>query len=167
MDTAIWSEFWQARNTRERWIIGLGVPLLLLSLLYAYLWMPINKERHQLRRQVPALMQDKQKLVAEAQEVKTLKAQVPAQTAATGGSDPLTLARQSAGSAGLGQVQLTPDNAGGIQVAAPDLPFDALMRWLGQLQSQYGLRVVSAQISALPKARGHVKVQITLNGGRT
>lgn len=167
MDTAILSEFWQARNARERWIIGLGVPLLLLSLLYAYLWLPLNQERRQLRHQVPTLMQAKQKLQAEAQEFKTLKMQAPAQSAGTGGSDPLTLARQSAASAGLGQIQLNPDNAGGMQLAAPDVPFDALMRWLGQMQTQYGLRVVSAQIDALPKASGHVKVRIALSGGRT
>ncbi|MEW5791603.1 MAG: type II secretion system protein GspM [Pseudomonadota bacterium] len=154
---------WQARNPRERWLIGVGLPLLVLSLLYVYLWMPLDKERQRLRQSVPALRIASQKLQQQAQEAQSLKQRVPqGQDAAP--ADLAAMLRQSAASQGLREPQVTQASAEQLRVSLAEADFGALIRWLEFLQSQHGLRAQALEIKALSE-QGKVAAQVTLSSG--
>lgn len=59
--------------------------------------------------------------------------------------------------------RIQPDGAGEktVKVWIDDVPFDKLMRWLGELETRYGVRIASAEIGR-GGAPGLVNVQLSL-----
>lgn len=56
-----------------------------------------------------------------------------------------------------------PTNANGIRVEFKDVPFDDMMRWLGDLNSRYAMRVQSGNFSlSTQNVPGRVNVSLTL-----
>lgn len=165
MNFATLEQLWRERNPRERWLIGLGLPLLLLALLYAYLWLPVQKERAGLLRTLPELRASAAQLRQQAQEVQTLKQRVPADDAAANPADPVTVMRQTATQAGLPAPQIQPDNTGRLRVRFEQVTFNPLIQWLDILQRQHGLKVDTLELNSAG-GPGRVSAQIAFAGGR-
>ena len=167
MNIANLEQLWRERNPRERWLIGLGLPLLLLALLYAYLWLPVQKERARLQRTLPELRASAAQLHQQAQEVQTLRQRVPASEAAANPADPVTVMRQAATEAGLPAPQIQPDNTGRLRVRFEQVTFNPLIQWLDILQRQHGLKVETLELGAAAGGPGRVNAQIAFAGGGT
>ena len=154
-----WNEFWQARNPRERMILTYGGVFLMLTLLYGLAWLQISEGRKKLSTTLPQLRADVVQMRAHAQEVTGLKAN----TGAASGD-----ARQAAES-GLQGANLRDKvsaidrvDAQRVRITLNGMPFDALLMFLGDMQSQQKLRVETLQIQATDA--GRVKGAVTLLG---
>ena len=152
-----WNEFWQARNPRERMILTYGGVFLMLTLLYGLAWLPISEGRKKLSATLPQLRADVVQMRTHAQEVTGLKGT----TGAASGD-----ARQAAES-GLQGANLSDKvsaidrvDAQRVRITLNGMPFDALLMFLGDMQSQQKLRVETLQIQATDA--GRVKGAVTL-----
>ena len=138
------SEFWQARNSRERQLLTLGMVFLLLALIYAVLIDPAISARAQLSKSLPQLRQQAAEMQALAKEAASLP-QRSAQTV-----QPVT--RDSV-AASLGNHGLTPQNltvSGEIvRVQLSNASFANVVGWLGTARSAALLEVTEANIVAL------------------
>ena len=160
-DTLI--QFWRTRAPRERLVLAGGSALLVLALLYAYVWLPMQRDVAQLRQALPQLRDQAGQLQQDAAEVVRLKKQ-PAVSREAG-----SLARaveQRAIASGLREriESITPQGVGQVRVVLPQVGFDAWIALLGELQSGEGVRVESARIEAGGEA-GMVSVDAVLGGG--
>ena len=149
---------WDDLAGRERGLIVLGLAVLLPIGFYLYLWQPAQDERERLAVRVQQLRGDLAELRANADEVRRLQAQAPANPEL--GLE--ALARQSASRIGL------PDAAGTVSAQGNELlrvdlasvEFAVWVRWLGELGS-HGVSLSSAEVVALPTP-GLVRVKATL-----
>lgn len=155
--------FWQARQPRERIILGLGGGILLIALVYAEIWHPIATALTQLQHSVPALRSAAQQLQIDARQAKTLKTQNPVSNASNDIGD---LLRQSASNHQLNITNLQQNNDGHwqLQIAAAD--FQSLITWLAELQKRHGLRVTATQITAADTQDKQVSAKISLSAGQ-
>jgi general secretion pathway protein M len=151
--------FWQARNPREQKVLALGAGLLLLALLYAYLWQPMNQERERLRTQLPAMRGALAAMKDQGREI----AQLKTGTAATERLPLAQIIDQSAAAAGVKEklTQVTPLAPDRVQVTLNSVAFDKWLAWLKALQGEHAVRVESAQIAAAGDP-GNTRVQAVL-----
>jgi general secretion pathway protein M len=156
-------QFWRSRAPRERFVLAAGLTLLMLALGIAYGWLPMQREVTQLRQALPQLRVQARQLQQDAQEVARFKMQ-PAVTREAGS---LVLAvEQRALATGLREriESITPQDASHVRVVLPQVAFDAWISWLGELQTNHGVRVESAHIGATDDS-GMVSVDAVLVGG--
>jgi general secretion pathway protein M len=160
-DTLI--QAWRSRAPRERLVLAGGSALLLLALLYAYVWLPMQRDVAHLRQALPELREQARQLERDAQEVARLKKQ-PALGQA---KDNLAGTVENAALAnGLREriESITPQGAGKAKVVLPQVAFDAWIALLGELQASHGVRVESTRIQAGEEA-GMVSVEAVLVAG--
>lgn len=151
--------FWHSRKPREQRVLGGGALLLLLALLYAYLWLPMNQQRARVRAQLPVMQGQLAQMKEQARQIAQLKASgAAAQRGAVA-----QLIDQSAVAAGTkGDIsQVTPLAADRAQVTLNSVAFDKWLAWISTLQGQYGVRIESVQVAAANNP-GMVKVQAVL-----
>src|SRR3954471_2469403 len=149
-------ESWARRTPGEQRLyaaIAIGVGALLV---FAFAWLPLERERARLERNLPALRGSIAQLERDAQEVKRLRA-MPATPprAAT----PLASLATNAGGLPGAQVNVVDDRR--VRVTGNDVGFAALLDWLRAAQASHGMRVETARIEALPAA-GRVRVDLLL-----
>lgn len=153
-------QYWRTRAPRERLILAGGSALLGLALLYAYVWLPMQRDVAQLRQALPSLREQARQVQQDAEEVGRLKKQ-PALSQA---KDNLALAvEQRAQASGLRERfdSITPQGAGKVRVVLPQVRFDDWIGLLGELQASHGVRVESTRIQAGDEA-GMVSVDALL-----
>jgi len=160
-DTLI--QFWRSRAPRERLVLAGGPALLILAVLYAYVWLPMQREVAQLRLALPPLREQARQLQQDAAEVGRLKA-LPAVSREAG-----NLARvveQRAIAAGqLERIEsITPQGVGQVRVVLPQVGVEAWIALLGELQAGDGVHVESIRIQAGDET-GMVSVDAVLAGG--
>src|SRR5690554_2523271 len=94
--------WWAGLAPRERVILGAGVAVLVLLLLWLAIWEPLAKKRESLRTDISALSADLAWMQQVAGQVKRRAAQQQTQgNGATAGGSVLTLVEVSASAAGL------------------------------------------------------------------
>jgi general secretion pathway protein M len=139
------SDFWQARNPRERLILTLALAILVLALVYLVLIEPALNAREQSSRQVPQLRQQ----VAQMQSLAKEAASLPAEPAAAQAPPPLS---QESVTKSLTSHGLKPQNlnvsADTVRLQLSDASFSSLMSWLGTARSTTMLQVAEANIVA-------------------
>ena len=153
------NEFWQARNPRERVILSYGGVFLLLTLLYGLAWLPISEGRKKLSANLPQLRADVAQMRTHAQQISGLQAS----TGAASG-EPRQAAESGLQSANLRDKVSAIDrvDAQRVRITVNGMPFDALLMFLGDMQSQQRLRVETLQIQSADA--GRVKGAFTLVG---
>lgn len=148
--TAPLQAFWNARNPREQRLLGIGLTVAGLGLVYLLLIDPALQGREQLHKSLPGLRQQVAELRVLAQEAEALPE--PADSAAPD-TPPLTRASVEAALQGKG---LTPENlsvgAGTVRVQLASVSFGSLIGWLDAMQSTHGLAVSEANIVAQAQA---------------
>ncbi|HEY2627472.1 MAG TPA: type II secretion system protein GspM [Usitatibacter sp.] len=150
-----YAEFWGSRSERERRVIFTCGGLLALLLVFALVWLPLERTRSNLSLSLPQLRASIEQLKRDADEVKRLKAIAPT---VTGKPAPLvTLATQNT----LTGAQVSVPDDRHVHVVASDVGFTRLLDWLVSVQSTHALRVESARIEALPMT-GRVRADLTL-----
>lgn len=156
-------QFWRSRAPRERVVLAGGSALLVLALGFAYGWLPMQRDAAQLRKALPPLRAQARQLQQDTEEAKRLRAR-PA-LAREGGSLAAVIEQRATAGGLREQIEsITPQDAGRVRVALPEVAFDAWIGWLGELQASHGVRVESTRIDA-GEEPGMVKVEAVLAGG--
>jgi general secretion pathway protein M len=147
--------FWEARSERERRVIVQCGVLVAALLVFALVWLPLQRTRTRLEITLPQLRASIEQLKRDADEVKRLKSIAPT---VTGKPTPLvSLATQNT----LTGAQVSVPDDKHVHVVANDVGFTRLLDWLVSVQSTHALRVESARIEALPTT-GRVRADLTL-----
>jgi len=150
-------DLWRSRPVRERAVLGTGAAVIAVMLAVALVWLPLERSRARLEREVPELRAALDTLQRDAEEAKRLRsiAPVAAQSAA-----PLATLAAGAVAAPPG-ARLVLADPGHLRLTGADVAFTQLLEWLAAAASNHGLRVESAHLEALA-APGRVRVDITL-----
>jgi type II secretory pathway component PulM len=157
-------ELWRAREPRERLVIAVGLGALALAVLWAHVWDPIVRDRARLVKALPTLRAQAQGVATQGAEAERLRN--AARSRGTP-SAPDAAIGEAAKALGLGEAigTVTAAGEGRVQVALKPVPFDALMRLLGELGARHGLAVESLIVRAAPEP-GRVQVEtLTLRAG--
>ncbi len=153
-------EWLDSLQPRERWMVIACAGFLAILVFYLLVLRPLYGGVSQLEARV----QEKQQLLA---DIKTAAAQFrqggrPAKAIDTSQSLVVVVdstTRQS----GLGGVlkRNQPSGDNGIRVRFDDAPFDQVLAWLGSLQADYGLSIISASFDGASQA-GRVTANLVL-----
>jgi general secretion pathway protein M len=151
------SEFWVARNVRERSLLALAALVVAFGLAYAVLVDPALSGREQLKKSLPVLRQQVAQMRAMAKQVSLLSAThaVPAATMTRDGIE-AALARNGLKAQ---EVLLNGDFA---KIQLNSASFAGMLFWLDDLQKTAMLSVTDADIVALPQP-DKVNATITLH----
>ncbi len=142
-------EWWSARSERERWMVSGAAVLIVASVLFFFVYQPINEERSRLHNRVPELRASLQRMQAQAEEVKTLQSRPKPESMEV-------VLKESAAQSGLANASIAADGPGRARVNFASIEFNRWIQWAGQLQNERAFRMESAQVEALPDA-GMVK----------
>jgi len=154
------SEFWTARNSRERMILTTATMALLLVLIYALLINPALTGRKQLGNSLPMLRQQVAQLQALSKEAAAFSGKSAAPIMAISGANiEAALARS-----GLKpqSVMLTGDY---VKIQLTAVSFAGTLNWLNEMQKSALLSVVDANIVVLTQP-DMVNANLTLSRQR-
>lgn len=150
-------ELWNSREPRERAVIGVGLGALVLAVLWAWVWHPIATDRARLAAALPQLRAQAQQVARQGAEVERLRNVARSRGAASAPDAAIADAAKAHGLAeAIGTVTAVGESR--IQVAVKPVPFDALVRVLGELAVRHGLAVESLVVRAAPEP-GRVQVE--------
>lgn len=153
---------WRGLQPRERLLVGGAGAFILVVLVYALLWSPLQTSLAQMRAAVPKEHEQLAWMRAQATQAQRMRAGAPSGMA-TGGL--LSFIEQSAQAYGVksGLKRVEPDGANGARVALDGVPFNSLLGWLANLQKQGAVRVENATVEPQP-ASGIVNARLVLRG---
>jgi general secretion pathway protein M len=153
---------WAGLAERERRVVGAGGVALGLILVYLLAWEPLTTARQQ------------RELDLQAARAIAVQLEDLAGVAGRAGRAPiqgrdqslLAVVDQSRKSSALTKPpsRLQPEGDNTVRIWLEDVPFDALVRWLGDLQTRYGVRVDNADIER-ESGPGLVNARLTLVRG--
>lgn len=144
---AAWVSYWRSRSPRERRLLGIGMTLVALTLLYFYAIRPVNLERARLRAAMPQLRADAASVRADGIEVAQLKPL--AASAATVDARSVLLDSATAFQIDPASVTVQTNPSGPARLTISRVAFDSLMRYVDAAQSIHHLRLESAVLRAL------------------
>ena len=151
-----------ALQMRERVLVILGGAVVLITLLYLLIWEPMVNAHASRKAALESSRALAIKLEVAAQQVQVLRGRNPAATA--GRSMSLMSAVDQAskqGSLGKGPSRIQPEGDREVRVWFEDVSFDAMVRWLADLQSRYGVSVQTLDVEP-QAAPGRVNVRLSL-----
>ena len=146
------SEFWMARNARERTMLAVAALVVAFSLAYVLLIAPAVAGRDQLNKNLPQLRQQVAWMQALSKEAATLSGKAGLPVGGNSAAPLIVISRENIDATlarnGLKaqNVMLTGDFAK-IQLAS--VPFSGMLNWLDDMQKNALLFVVDANIVAL------------------
>ena len=148
-------------NTRERQMLMSGVGLLVIILLYLMVWEPLSEQREELKTSVRAQQNTYAWMQQAESEIKKLAGRSRQEKNHEGSM--LGTISNSAKLILKGAVlkRVEEDRQQGVRVWIEQVAFDDLVRWLGQIQQQYGIRV-SSLVSEKHNKSGRVNVRLIL-----
>jgi general secretion pathway protein M len=153
--------WWSALAERERRVLGAGGVVLAGVVFYLGVWEPLAFARHRQQADLAAAR-------ALAVQLETLAASAPRNAGPNAGAglSLLAIIDQSGKTSALAKPpsRLQPEGDDTVRIWLEDVPFDGLMRWLGDLQSRYGVRVDNADIER-ESGPGLVNARLTLMRG--
>ncbi|MFL9888515.1 type II secretion system protein M [Paraburkholderia agricolaris] len=152
------TQWWEARATREKQLLGASALLAGVAVVYSVLWSPAFDGSARLLASLPGLEAEVADVGVQADEARGLRAS--GAIAAPSGTALRDALSASLDAAALGQVQLAVlDKA--VQVDAKDVPFGAWIAWLDEARKRFHVRAISARVTANDKP-GHAAVSVTL-----
>lgn len=151
-----------ALQVRERWLLGAGVAALLLTVLFLGVWEPLLKARESHRAALDSARAVAVRLEQAAAQVQQSRGRQPAATAGQGVSL-MAAVDQASKQSGLGKSpsRIQPEGDREVRVWFEDVSFDAMVRWLAELQSRYGVTVQTFDVEPQP-ALGRVNIRLSL-----
>ena len=150
---------WTARSPRERAVIGWSAAIVAAVLAFAFVWLPMERDRTRLAAALPQLRASVAEMRAQADEARALRA-MPAR--APGPATPLaSLVASGTLAQGLPGARLTALDAKRVRLAVDDASWTRLVEWLASANATHGLAVAEATVDALPAA-GRVRAALVL-----
>ena len=156
--------WFQSLEQREQFFVVGGSFVGVVLLLYALVWLPLDKHHKSLTESVVTW----ERSLAELRPLKGI--QLPsgssrASVPAGAGQTPVVIVDQTLRARGLDRSlqRSQPTTSSGIRVEFENVAFDDLVLWLGDLSSQYAMEVTSGSFSAGNiSAPGRVNATLTL-----
>lgn len=152
--------YWRGLQARERVLIAAASVLLLITLVYALLWVPMQRDLRHLRVALPEAEAHLAQMRGQLALVQQLKASRPA----TGSSVSLqTAVEQSATAAGINSAISRLETRGPktVDVSLDNVAFNNIVRWLSDLQKKHPIQIETATVDR-QSAPGTVNVRLTL-----
>ena len=153
--------WWASLAERERRVLSAGAGALGLIVLYLGAWEPLAGAQQKRERALGAAR-------ALAVQLESLAAEAPRGGEATLGAGQSLLAivdqTRKASAVTKPPSRLQPEGDNTVRIWLDDVPFDGLLRWLGELQARYGVRVDNADIER-ESGPGLVNARLTLVRG--
>jgi general secretion pathway protein M len=152
-------ERFMALQPRERWLVGAGSVVVLVTLLYLAVWEPaVNAHRNR--------AQGLESARAIAQKLEQAAAQVQQRgpgAHAGQGMSLLAAVDQATKQSGLNKApsRMEPEGDKEVKLWFEDVPFDGVIPWLAVLQEQYGIRVQTLDVEPRDTA-GVVNLRLSL-----
>lgn len=157
-------DWFDSLESREQIFVATGAVIVVIALIYALFWLPLDKSHRQVQQSVA----DWERSLAELGPLRALAANAGLDTqrgAVDVGQAPIIIVDQTLRSRGLEQYRRRsqPTTSNGIRVELESVPFDELVLWLGDLSDQFGLHVQAGSLSAIAQAGpGRVNASLTL-----
>jgi len=154
--------WWSGLAERERRVLSLGAAALGLIVIYSGIWEPVADARQ--RQQVN--LQAARALAVQLESLAATAPRAGGGALAGAGQSLLAVIDQSRKSSQVTNPpsRLQPEGDNTVRIWLEDVPFDALLRWLGDLQTRYGVRVDNADIER-ESGPGLVNARLTLMRG--
>lgn len=158
-------EWFDNLSLRERGIVFGGGLVAILMFYWLLIWDPMVRRADELQRGVQEQTRVLTELRQTAAQVTRLRA-TGAPSRQQSNRSLLAIVDGSSKQTGIsGQIKrMQPEGQKSVRLWLEDAPFDDLIRWLNQLQTQHGIAVTAASIDRQDKA-GTVKVRLTLERG--
>lgn len=151
-----------ALQPRERWMLGVGGTVLLITLIYLILVEPVLKAHASRASALEASRALAGRLEQAALQVQQARGNGGAARAGRGVSL-MAAVDQASKSSGIGKgpSRIQPEGDGEVRVWFEDVAFDAILRWIADLQNRYGVSVQTFDVE--PQAGpGRVNVRLSL-----
>ncbi len=149
---------------RERLFVSAGGVFLLVALIYAFVWLPLDKGQQSMSVSIATW----ERSLADLQPLSGLHSGRP-DTGSSAGVDsqqtPVVIVDQTLRARGLDNAlkrsQSTTSN--GIRIEFENIAFDDLVLWLGDLSAQFSMHVTTGSMSATSQAGpGSINATFTL-----
>lgn len=153
-----------ALDQRERVFVLAGAVVVVITLLYAFIWAPLDNGHKALQSNVVTW----ERALAELRPLKGLQAaSTSARPTVAGGSNqtPVVIVDLTLRARGLDRSlqRSQPTTSNGIRVEFENVAFDDLVMWLGDLSTQYAMQVSSGSLSVASRAGpGRINATLTL-----
>lgn len=145
--------WFETLSSREKLLIALALPIIVLVAGYLVIWMPLQERRSALRAEIAAyrMVEDTATLtvLSEAPALRPVN-DTPIATRITG----------SAETAGLSLRRIEPEGQG-MRVTIEDTPFATVLSWLSDLEQSQSLTVAAIEMDRRP-APGIVTARLLL-----
>ena len=157
-------DWFETLDSRERVFVISGATIVVIALLYAFVWTPLDKGQKALESSVIAWQQS----LADLRPLKGLQqAPVSSNQAAQAGTQqtPVLIVDQTLRARGLDRSlkRSQPTTSNGIRVEFENVAFDDLVLWLSDLGAQYAMQVSSGSLSTASRAGpGRINATLTL-----
>jgi general secretion pathway protein M len=145
----LWRDFWDARNPRERLLLGWGGAIAAAALAYSVLWAPAAAGCARLERELPEMRHALARMTAQADEARMLSS--AAQGIAPTGAALRDALATSLEAHGLGGAQLQVAGSG-VQLQLKNAAFPAWVTWLDEARKQFKVKVGEAHVTGLATA---------------
>ena len=150
-------------EARERLFVAGGGVAVVLALLYAFLWTPLDRGHKDLADSVVAW----ERSLAELRPLRGMKPSTGNAGPQNPSSrqTPVVIVDQTLRARGLDRAlrRSQPTTSNGIRVEFENVAFDDLVLWLDDLGSQYGMQVASGSLSTSSQvAPGRINATLTL-----
>jgi general secretion pathway protein M len=154
---AAWAQRWSMLDRRQRSVIFAGSGILIVALLFAYVWLPLQNSRSDNAARLPELRARLAEMQRQSEELQRIRAVAPA-AASLRPLDAQALRSAFTGS----QVSVTALDRQRFRLAAADTGYAVWIDDLNHLQTQSAARVEEATLSALAQP-GRIRVEATLS----
>ena len=143
--------WWQARSSREQWLLGIMVGLLVLWLPAVTVILPIQRAR----AAALADIRTYENLTARLRSAGSIGATPQVQAS---GSPNMILSNTASQ---FGVVPVINSDVTGLRITVADAPYDAVMRWIAAVEQTSSIRVVKMRLMRRP-ASGYVSAELTV-----
>ncbi len=157
-------QFWAERAPRERAILGFGVSVVLIAVLYLMLIEPAWTGIGRLERSLPQQRSLAAELDALLGEVRGLKSQP--QVATVSPSEVRGAIETSLTRAGMKATRIVPLSDGDIQLTFANVPYGTWAAWLAGIERELGARTTSVVITGKDATPGNVDAELALRLAR-
>ena len=156
------NDWFESLEQREKILVSVGAVVVIITVLYAFAWLPIDKGHKELSASVDRW----QRSLSELQPLKHQKpATATSRPAAAANQTPVVIVDQTLRARGLDRAlqRSQPTTSTGIRVEFENVAFDDLVLWLGDLNAQYAMDVTTGTFSKPNRAEpGRINANLTL-----
>ncbi len=149
--------YWRQRSHREKLVVMTAVGLLLASTLYNAVWLPMQKSILSMRIAIPTQARQLEQMKSQARQIPALASSSNLATA----DAILSTIEKSLDTHALRQhmSKMELDRNNGAKLTLKNVNYSNLLKWILNLDRQYGIEVKSARLKAT-EVPGEINVDI-------